>query len=137
MISSLIEGSFPDYRRVVPPKFATKTIFKKVDMEKAIQRVALFSKDDYSIVRLSVGKDAITLTSGISDLGQGKEVVDCQTSGEGLNIAFNSKYVMDILKNSDSDEVAMAVNNSLSPSCFQPVGEENYTYIVTPVRVIF
>jgi len=137
MISSLIEGSFPDYRRVVPPKFSTKTIFKKIDMEKAIQRVALFSKDDYSIVRLSVGKDAITLTSGISDLGQGKEVVDCQTSGEGLNIAFNSKYVMDILKNSDSDEVAMAVNNSLSPSCFQPVGEENYTYIVTPVRVIF
>ena len=47
------------------------------------------------------------------------------------------EFVMDILKNSDSDEVAMAVNNSLSPSCFQPVGEENYTYIVTPVRVIF
>ena len=137
IISSLIEGSFPDYRRVVPPSFSTKTVFKKMDMEKAIQRVALFSKDDYSIIRLSVTPDAITLTSGISDLGQGKEVVDCQTTGEGLNIAFNSKYVMDILKNSSSDEIVMQTNNSLSPSCFNPVGEDDYIYIVTPVRVIF
>lgn len=137
IISSLIEGSFPDYRRVVPASFSTKTVFKKVDMEKAIQRVALFSKDEYSIVRLSVTPKNITLTSGISDLGQGKEVVDSQTNGEGLNIAFNSKYVMDILKNGVSDEIVMQTNNSLSPSCFTPVGEDDYTYIVTPVRVIF
>lgn len=137
IISSLIEGSFPDYRRVVPPTFTTQTVFKKNDMEKAIQRVALFSKDDYSIVRLSIAADGITLTSGISDLGQGKEIVDCHTQGEGLNIAFNSKYVMDIMKNSASDEIVMKTNNSLSPASFQPIGEDDYTYIVTPVRVIF
>jgi DNA polymerase III subunit beta len=137
IISSLIEGAFPDYKRVIPSKFATTTVFNAKDMEKAVKRVALFSKDDYSIIRLSVDQDKMVLTSGISDLGQGKENVDCTTKGESLNIAFNSKYVMDILKYAGSEEVVMEMNNSLSPVCIKPVSEENYIYIVTPVRVIF
>lgn len=137
IISSLIEGSFPDYKRVVPPKFATTTVFNAKAMEKAVKRVALFSKDDYSIVRLNIEADKIILTSGISDLGQGKETVECTTKGDALNIAFNSKYVMDILKYAGSEEVVMEMNNSLSPVCIKPVSEENYIYIVTPVRVIF
>ena len=137
IISSLIEGSFPDYKRVVPPDFAITTVFNAKDMEKAVKRVALFSKDDYSIVRLSIEQDKIILTSGISDLGQGKEIVNCTTKGESLNIAFNSKYIMDILKYAGSEEVIMEMNNSLSPACIKPISEENYIYIVTPVRVIF
>jgi len=137
IISSLIEGSFPDYRRVIPPTFAIETVFSAKAMEKAVQRVSLFSKDDYNIIRLSISENKITLTSGISDLGQGKEEVDCQTKGEGVNIAFNSKYIMDILKYAGTEEVVMQMNNSLSPACVKPVSEENYIYIVTPVRVIF
>lgn len=137
IISSLIEGSFPDYRRVIPPKFAIETLFRAKDMEKAVQRVSLFSKDDYNIIRLSISADKITLSSGISDLGQGKEEVDCQTKGEDVNIAFNSKYIMDILKYAGTEEVVMQMNNSLSPACVKPISDENYIYIVTPVRVIF
>ena len=137
IISSLIEGSFPNYRRVVPPTFSTKITFTCQDMEKAVQRVSLFSTDDYNIVRMTINQDNITLTSGISDLGQGKEVVDCTTVGDGLNIAFNSKYIMDILKNAGSEGITMEMNNSLSPACLRPLSEEDYLYIVTPVRVIF
>ena len=51
--------------------------------------------------------------------------------------AFNSKYILDILKNLSDEEAIMELNNSLSPVCIKPVGEENYIYIVTPVRVVF
>lgn len=140
VISSLIEGHFPDYKRPIPPSFANKTLFDRTDMEKAIQRVALFSQSDYNIVRLNIAEDKIILSSAVSDLGQGREEISCETAGSSLplNIAFNSKYLMDFFKNCSTDRVSLETNTSLSPARMMP-DEENssYTYIVTPVRVIF
>ena len=139
IISSLIEGKFPDYKRPIPPSFSNRTVFNRVDMEKAIQRVALFSQSDYNIVRLAIDADGITLSSAVSDLGQGKEIIACQTVGDNLplNIAFNSRYMMDFFKNCGSDKVSMETNQSLMPARLMPEGDSTYTYILTPVRVIF
>lgn len=137
IISSLIEGNFPDYRRVVPKSFAISTVFKAKEMESAMKRVATFSNDDYSIVRMEIKADKMLLNSGISDIGKAKEDVDCVTKGKEERIAFNSKYILDILKYAGSEQVTMEMNNSLSPACLKPVSEENYLYVVTPVRVVF
>ena len=139
IISSLIEGKFPDYKRPIPPSFSNRTVFNRVDMEKAIQRVALFSQSDYNIVRLAIDTDGITLSSAVSDMGQGKEIIACQTIGESLplNIAFNSRYMMDFFKNCGSEQISLETNTSLSPARLMPEGDTSYTYILTPVRVIF
>ena len=139
IISSLIEGKFPDYKRPIPPSFSNRTVFSRVDMEKAIQRVALFSQSDYNIVRLAIDTDGIILSSAVSDMGQGKEIISCQTIGEALplNIAFNSRYMMDFFKNCGSDQISLETNTSLSPARLMPEGDASYTYILTPVRVIF
>ena len=103
-----------------------------------MERVALFSSDgDYSIIKVSVGDTEIIISSSSPDVGKGREDIQCRTEGDGLNVAFNSKYVLDILKNLSDEEAIMELNNSLSPVCIKPVGEENYIYIVTPVRVVF
>lgn len=108
-------------------------------MEKAIQRVSLFSQSDYNIVRLAIDADGIVLSSAVSDMGQGKEIIACQTVGESLplNIAFNSRYMTDFFKNCGTDRVSLETNASLSPARLMPEGDESYTYILTPVRVIF
>lgn len=137
LISSLIEGNFPDYRRVIPPQFGTKTLFDAQELANAIVRVATFSNDEYKIIRINVENDKLLLSSGISDIGKAREEVECEAKGESLNIAFNSKYILDILKNADSEKLVMEMNNSLSPACIKPVSEDDYLYIVTPVRVIF
>ena len=138
IVSRLIEGKFPDYRRVIPSSFNTKTRFNVKELAGAVERGALFSSDgDYSIIKVSVGDTEIIISSSSPDVGKGREDIQCRTEGDGLNVAFNSKYILDILKNLSDEEAIMELNNSLSPVCIKPVGEENYIYIVTPVRVVF
>lgn len=138
IISRLIEGKFPDYNRVIPPKF---TITAKVNIKElagAVERVALFSTDgDYSIIKMSINENEIIITSSSPEVGTGREVVNCITNGEKLNVAFNSKYILDILKNLEAEETIFSMNTSLSPVCITCEQEKDYIYIVTPVRVVF
>lgn len=138
IISRLIEGKFPDYNRVIPPKFAITTKVNIKELAGAVERVALFSTDgDYSIIKMSVSADELTITSSSPDVGTGREVISCATEGDQLNVAFNSKYILDILKNLEAEEAVLSMNTSLSPVCITCEQEPDYIYIVTPVRVVF
>ncbi|WP_405379423.1 DNA polymerase III subunit beta [Phascolarctobacterium sp.] len=138
IVSRLIEGKFPDYNRVIPAKFAVNCKVNAKELAGAVERVALFSTEgDYSIVKLSVTAEELTLTSSSPDVGTGRETIACAATGDKLNVAFNSKYLLDILKNIDADEINMAMNTSLSPVCITCEAEKDYIYIVTPVRVVF
>lgn len=138
IVSRLIEGKFPDYRKVIPPKFAVRTTVNVKEFAGAVERVALFSNEgDYSIIKVSVDSEEITITSSSPDVGTGREVIGCATEGDKLNVAFNSKYILDILKNLESEEAILEMNTSLSPVCIKSAQEADYTYIVTPVRVVF
>lgn len=138
IVSRLIEGKFPDYNKVIPARFAVKCQVKAKELGAAVERVALFSTEgDYSTVKMSIGQGEITLTSSSPDVGMGKEVLSCSTEGDSLNVAFNAKYILDILKNVESEEVVLSMNTSLSPVCITAPEEDNYIYIVTPVRVVF
>ncbi len=138
IVSRLIEGKFPDYRRVIPPKFAVKVTVRNKELAAAVERVALLSNDgDYSIIKLSVAAEELVLTSSSPEVGTGREVLACVTEGDNLNVAFNARYILDILKNLDAEEVTLAMNTSLSPVCVQSAAEADYIYIVTPVRVVF
>ncbi|MDD4085165.1 MAG: DNA polymerase III subunit beta [Acholeplasmataceae bacterium] len=138
IVSSLVEGEFPDYKRVIPAKFAIKTKVNVKELEGAVKRVSLFSGEgDYSIVKINVKSSEIVINSSSNDVGKGRESVSSVTEGESLNVAFNARYILEVLKNIDDEEVTIEMNNSLSPACIRPVSEENYLYIVTPVRVVF
>ena len=86
---------------------------------------------------MSVDNGELTITSSSPDVGTGREVISCQSEGEKLNVAFNSKYILDILKNLESEEAVLSMNTSLSPVCVTCEQEPDYIYIVTPVRVVF
>lgn len=138
IISRLIEGKFPDYRRVIPPKFAVTAKVNVKELASAVERVSLFSSEgEYSIIKININNNVMTLTSSNPASGTGKETVACVSNGENLNVAFNSQYVVDILKNMESEEVIFSLNTSLSPVCVQATDDTSYTYIVTPVRVVF
>ena len=139
IVSRLIEGRFPDYRRVVPPTFAVKTKVNTKDLAGAVSRMSLCSgsESDYSIVKISIEGSEMKVMSSSPEVGTGEEVLPCQTEGEGIHVAFNAAYVTDILKRISTDDTELSLNNSLSPVCIKPTDDEEYTYIVTPVRVVF
>ncbi len=138
IVSRLIEGKFPDYKRVIPPKFAITSKINAKELAGAVERIALFSRDgDYSIVKICVAHNELTITSSSPDVGAGREIISCSSEGDKLNVAFNSNYILDILKNLEAEEVILSMNTSLSPVCITCEQEADYTYIVTPVRVVF
>lgn len=138
IVSRLIEGRFPDYRRVIPSKFAVTSQVKVKELARAVERVSLFSSDgEYSIIKMNISGNTMTLTSSNPASGTGKETVECISNSDNLNVAFNSQYVADILKNMETEEVIFSLNSSLDPVCVKALDDDSYTYIVTPVRVIF
>ena len=139
LVSRLIEGKFPDYKRVIPPQFNVKTKVNVKELAGAVSRMSLCSgsENDYSIVKISIGEKEIKVMSSSPDVGTGEEIIPCTTEGSPINVAFNAAYIMDIMKNIETEEAEIHLNNSLSPVCVRPSSDEEYIYIVTPVRVIF
>ncbi len=138
IVSRLIEGRFPNYKAVVPPSFAISAVMNVQDLTAAVERVSLFSNEsDYNIIRMHIEDGLLTITSNNDANGGGKELLTAETAGEPLDVAFNSKYIVDILKNLDSEKVCFSFNNSLKPVRVQEPEQPDYTYIVTPVRVNF
>ena len=133
VVSRLIEGKFPDYKRVIPPQFSVKTKVNVKDLAGAVSRMSLCSgsENDYSIVKISIGSNEIKVMSSSPDVGTGEEIISCNTEGNPINVAFNAAYIMDIMKNIETEEAEINLNNSLSPVCIKPISEEEYIYIVT------
>lgn len=135
IISRLIEGQFPDYNKVIPASFATNVRVKSDEFFDAVERVSLLARDsDYNVIKFSFKDESITITSNNPDIGKATESLPCVIDGNEVDIAFNARYVTDILKNIDSDELVFALNTPLSPACIKPMDDENYTYVITPVR---
>lgn len=135
IISRLIEGQFPDYQRAIPSDFATNIVINTDEFLAAVERVSLISRSgDYNIIKLSFKEKAVLITSNNPDIGKAEESVAVELKGNELDIAFNAKYVTDIMKNIDSEKFHFSLNTPLSPARIKPFDEESYNYIITPVR---
>jgi DNA polymerase-3 subunit beta len=135
IISRLIEGQFPDYNRVIPPSFTTVVKTNTDIFLDAVERVSLVAKDgDYNVVKFSFSPDNLVITSNNPDVGKAYETVPAEFTGNNLEIAFNVKYITDILKNIGTEEIEFSLNSQLSPAAIKPVDNDSYVYIITPVR---
>lgn len=135
ILSRLIEGQFPDYNRVIPPNFATTVTINTDQFLDAVERVSLLARDgEYNVIKLSFRNNSVIITSNNPDIGKAEENVNASIDGNELDIAFNAKYVTDILKNISSDQLTFSLNTPLSPASVKPLDDPNYTYIITPVR---
>lgn len=133
--SRLIEGQFPDYKKVIPPTYTTTIKLNTDQFLDAVERVSLLAREgEYNVVKFNFQNDNVVITSNNPDIGKAYETVPAEKTGNDVEIAFNAKYVSDILKNLDSEELLFSLNTSLSPAHLKPWGDDNYTYIITPVR---
>lgn len=133
--SRLIEGQYPDYNRVIPPEFGTTATINTALFMDAVERVSLMAKDgEYNVIKFQFNPSEVIITSNNPDIGKAYETIPVSTDGTEIAIAFNAKYVTDILKNIGTSELLFSLNTPLSPASIKPSNDENYTYIITPVR---
>lgn len=136
VVTRLLDGRFPDYRRVVPKTFTLAAKVVRQDLITILDRVVLFSKaTDHSTVRMNFSDNKLQITASGTDIGSAKEEIPCEMDGNELKIAFNAAYVMDVLKHSEAEKVTFRLNSALTPGIIDN-GDAEFCYIVTPVRVL-
>lgn len=130
----LLQAQFPDYKRIVPKEFATESLVSRDEMLAAIDRASLMARDSRNnLVRMTVTVDAISVT-GRADVGQVEETVSAATTGSGLTVAFNAKYLTDALKAIGCDAVVMRFTGPTAPCVIVPQDSRDTLYLILPVR---
>ena len=136
IISRLLDGKFVNYNSLLPQEHKLLVEVNKQDLQNGIERASLMAKDGNSnLIKLEVQQDNLIITSN-SQLGKVREEVGIIMQGEGIQIAFNSRYLLDVLKNMEEDVVVLEMTSSVTPCIIKAKETDSYRYLVLPVRLI-
>ena len=136
IISRLIAGQFPNYKQVIPQGCKTKIKVRTKELLESAERASLLAKEGTNVIRLTINQHEIIINSNSPDIGKIHEQMPALMEGEETQIAFNSKYLIDVLKIVDAEESLLELSGSLSPGIVKPVNGENYIYVILPVRIV-
>ncbi|MBI2864868.1 MAG: DNA polymerase III subunit beta [Chloroflexi bacterium] len=140
MVSQLIQGTFPNYPQLIPPSFGGKAIVNTADFLKAAKTASIFAREN-GIVRIQ-GQPGEELVPGkliISargdEVGENVGEVDAIIEGEATRIAFNAKYLLDLLRVVTSGQLSLQTNSPSSPGAARPVGRQDFVHVIMPMFV--
>lgn len=131
----LIDGEYPDYRPVIP-KVADKLV--KIDRQgfnSALKRVSLLANEKSRGVRLGLQQGLLVIYSSNPDMGEAREELDVEYSGEPMEIGFNSRYLLEALAVMNSEVLEFHLKDRLSPGILRELGQNNHTYVIMPMRI--
>ncbi len=135
VISRLIEGTFLDYNTTIPTETQTEVVINTRTIINAVERMSLLNNDRVqSPVRCNFANDEIRLSCA-SAVGRANDCISVSVMGEPVEIGFNNKYLLDALKNTDTDEIKLVLNGPLKPMVVKPVKGDSFLSIVVPMRL--
>ena len=130
----LVDGEYIQYRQILPRTFATRVVVELEPFRRGIDRAALIAREGNNnllILKIADGEMAIEAHSQIGDV---YEKLETRQEGANLNIAFNVKYLTDVVRYIDSEQIEISLNNAISPCVITPVDDQDYVHLVLPVR---
>lgn len=135
VVTRLLEGEFIRYNQILPTDWQTKVKVRRADLENAIDRASLIAREGKNnLVRFHIAGDKLVLTSN-AELGDAQEEMEILVEGKDIDIAFNVRYVSDVLKALEDEEICLRFNSNVSPCVLCPPEGDDYIYLVLPVRV--
>ncbi len=141
MVSQLIQGTFPQYEQLIPQTSGTKATVDVGEFLRATRTAAIFARDGTGIVRLiatpggELTPGKMTVSARSEEIGEDQGEIDAIVQGNEAKIAFNSKYLIDVLSVIKEAQVVMETTSPSSPGVLRPVGSDNYTHVVMPMFV--
>jgi DNA polymerase-3 subunit beta len=133
LVSKRIEGNYPNYRQVIPAEAKERVTLERELILTAVRRISLLSSDKSNSVKLNLVKNNLEISSATPDVGDAKESMSVNYKGKDFAIAFNPEYLMDPLKNLDSDEVHLDFSDELSPGVIR-YADRPFLYVIMPMR---
>ena len=135
LISKVIDGKFPDYKKVVPTNNEKTLVVSSKEFINSIERVASVSLDRKEGVKLIINKDNIQLSVNSANSGEGNEKIKADFNSENLNISFNSKYLIDISSEVEDKNLKMNLKDSVSPVLIEDASDKNSYYVIMPMKI--
>jgi DNA polymerase-3 subunit beta len=142
VVSRLVEGAFPNYQQIIPKEHKTRAVVSTSDFLKATKIASFFARDAANIVRLNIipGEEElvpgrVTVAATAAEVGDNLNEIDAVVEGQPLQIAFNARYLTDVLSVLTATQVGLEASTSSSPGVVRPVGVEGFTHVLMPMHV--
>ena len=131
--TKLIDGAYPNYRQVIPTKFDERVVIAREELLTALRRVSVVTTDKSNATKLTFADNMLTIVTHTPEVGEARETIPVKYSGGEIGVTFNPEYVMDPLRNLDTDEVYFDLSNGHSPAMIKC--ELPFLYVLMPLRV--
>lgn len=143
LVSRLIEGTFPNFRSIIPKESTTIATVETREFAAAVKSAALFARDSSNIVRVrisgsteeSLGAGSLTIEANAEDLGDNVSTINAAVDGPELQVIFNVKYLADVLATIGTPEVRLEASSATKPGVLRPVGPADCTYVIMPMHI--
>ncbi|NEP09909.1 MAG: DNA polymerase III subunit beta [Symploca sp. SIO2C1] len=137
LTSRTLEGQYPAYRQLIPESFIRQVTIERRQLLSAVERIAVLADQKNNVIKFNINsvEQEIKLSVEAQDVGSGQESMSAQMSGEGLEIAFNVKYLIDGLKALSTADIQMQINEANTPVILTPLGGLKMTYLIMPVQI--
>mgnify|MGYP006130733043 CR=1 FL=1 len=135
LISKVIDGKFPDYKKVVPTSNNKILTVISSDFAQAVERVITVSLDRKEGVKLILEKDNIKFSVNSTNSGDGNEIVKSNFTGEEMTVSFNSKYLTDIVSEVEDKNLKINLKDEISPILIEDMSDKNSYYVVMPMKI--
>jgi DNA polymerase-3 subunit beta len=133
--SRLIDGTYPNYAQVIPTKTSTVVKVPTAALVQTVRAVALFARDSANVIRIRAQAGSIVLSATTHEVGDSRAELEADVEGAEVQIAFNARYILEVLSVLDSEQVEMRFDGQLSPGLIKQPSSDDYRYVIMPVRV--
>lgn len=135
--SRLLEGSFPDYQKIILQEFRTKVEIEVEELRQALKVVSVFARDGGSVVKALVSpeKASLTLSAVAAEIGENESTIDVSGQGEEAEVAFNARYLAEALASFETEKLELRLGGALAPGVFLPLGQAGYLHLIMPIRI--
>ena len=135
LTSKLLDGTFPDYSRVIPDQNDKEIVVSNQLLSEAVDRVSTVSTDKTRAIKINLNKDNMVISATNPDKGSASENVETKYDAEDVEIGFNSRYVLDVARQIKGDEVVIKVSDSVSPTLVYDKEDKDVLFVLMPMRV--
>lgn len=135
LVGRLIDAEFPPFEKIIPQDHSTVTSFDKDELLKAVKMCSIFARESANIIKFTLKKDSIIVSSQTPSLGENTVTVDSKLTGEENEIAFNARYLLDVLTHLSYDDLTFEMTGPLNPGVFKIQGDTSYLHLIMPIRI--
>jgi len=141
LVSQLIDGKFPDYSAIVPKRYETRAVMDTAPLLKACRAASVFARENSNIARVTIAPGSelapghVTVQATSAETGDNAGELDASVEGAQVEIAFNVKFMIEVLSVAGTSQIALETTSPSSPGMIRPIGDDAFTHVIMPMHI--